>query len=445
MHIGVLGGGALGLTAAMRLAQRGAKVTIIEKEHELGGLAAGFPVGDGSTYLEKFYHHLFRTDKDIVALIEELGLSDKLGWHNVNTSTLIGGKMWKVTPKDLLLTYRVMSFPSRVRMAAASAYLKFEGNYKRLANQTATEWIRKWMGKEAYEVQWQPLLESKFGEYYTQIALPWFWSRVHERSFSLGYLRGGFQQLYERLGEEVRKAGGDILTGTAVTKITPIAGGKTRIDTDKAGTFEFDTVVSTLPTKLFLRLAEGLPDDYRKQYDWGNALGAHVVMLELDRSLLGEVYWLNINDRGYPFLVAVEHTNMMPKEDYGGKVLIYLGNYLPMDHKYFKQPDEQTLAEFLPHLKKLNPDFDESWITNKWFFKAPFAQPIVTREYEEHIPPLKTPLPNVYMGNMFQVYPQDRGQNYSIRLANKLAAMIPLEKGSSAAASESRESAATTS
>ncbi|HET6260995.1 MAG TPA: FAD-dependent oxidoreductase, partial [Chloroflexia bacterium] len=431
MHIGVLGGGALGLTAAMRLARRGAKVTIIEKEHELGGLAAGFPVGDKGTYLEKFYHHLFRTDKDIVALIDELGLTDKLGWHNVNTSTLIGGKKWKVTPKDLLLTYRVMSFPSRLRMAAASAYLKFEGNYRRLRNQTAAEWIRKWMGKEAYEVQWKPLLYGKFGDHYDKIALPWFWSRVHERSFSLGYLRGGFQQLYERLGEEVRKSGGEILTGTAVTKITPIEGGKTRIDTDNHGTFEFDAVVSTLPTKLFLRLAEGLPDSYREKYDWGTALGAHVIILELSKSLLGDVYWLNINDTGYPFLVADEHTNMMPKEDYAGNVLVYLGNYLPMDHRYFKQPDEQTLAEFLPHLKKLNPDFDESWITNRWFLKAPFAQPVVTREYEEHIPPLKTPLPNVYMGNMFQVYPQDRGQNYSMRLGNRLASLIkwPEESG----------------
>jgi protoporphyrinogen oxidase len=91
-------------------------------------------------------------------------------------------------------------------------------------------------------------------------------------------------------------------------------------------------------------------------------------------------------------------------------------------------PDEEVIAEFLPHLKRLNPDFDESWITDRWVFKAPFAQPIVTREYESHIPPLKTPLPNVYMGNMFQVYPQDRGQNYSIRLANRLAEMIPVTK-----------------
>lgn len=428
MHIGVLGGGALGLTAAMRLARRGAKVTLIEKEHELGGLAAGFPVGDKGTYLEKFYHHLFRTDKDIVALIEELGLGDKLGWHNVNTSTLWGGKAWKFSPTNILLNYP-LSIVSRFRMPAALAVLKFTSDYRRFRKQTADEWLARWLGKEAYEMQFKPVLISKFGKYYDQISMSWFWSRIHERSFSLGYLRGGFQQLYERLGEEVRKAGGEILTGTAVTKITPIEGGKTRVETDSGGTFVFDAVVSTLPTKLFLRLAEGLPESYREKYDWGTALGAHIVMLELNQSLLGDVYWLNINDAGYPFLVAVEHTNMMPKEDYTGNVLVYLGNYLPMEHRYFKQPDEQTLSEFLPHLKKLNPEFDESWIVNTWTFKAPFAQPVVTREYEEHIPPLKTPLPNVYMGNMFQVYPQDRGQNYSIRLGNKLAGMVPVEKG----------------
>ncbi len=88
MHVGVIGGGALGLTAAMRLARKGAQVTLIEKEGELGGLAAGFRVGEGGTYLEKAYHHLFRSDKDIQALLAELGLSDKLEWHNVNTSTL---------------------------------------------------------------------------------------------------------------------------------------------------------------------------------------------------------------------------------------------------------------------------------------------------------------------------------------------------------------------
>jgi protoporphyrinogen oxidase len=423
MHIGVLGGGALGLTAAMRLAQRGAQVTIIEKEDMLGGLAAGFKVGDSGAYLEKFYHHIFRSDKEIQALIIELGLGDKLEWHNTNTSTLYKGKMWKFSPKDILLNYP-LSLVNRVRMPAVMAYLKFTGNYKGLRKYTVAEWLPKWMGKQAYEVQFQPILRGKFHDHFDEIAMPWFWSRVHERSFDLGYMRGGFQQVYERMGEEITKAGGVINLGTAVTRITPIEGGKTHVETDKGGPYTFDKVIFAMATKLFLRLTEGLPDAYRQKYDWGAALGAHVVILSLNQTLMKPVYWLNINDPGYPFLVAVEHTNMVPPSEYGGRHLLYLGNYLPMDHRYFKQSDEEVVAEFLPHLKRLNPDFTEEWVTERRVFKAPFAQPVVTREYEAHIPPLKTPLPNVYLGNMFQVYPQDRGQNYSIKLANKLAAMI---------------------
>jgi protoporphyrinogen oxidase len=332
-----------------------------------------------------------------------------------------------LSPKDILLNYPI-SIPSRLRLSFMTAYLKATSNYKKFNKYTAADWLERRMGKEAYEMQFKPVLLGKFGDFYEQIAMPWFWSRVHERSLSLGYLSGGFQQMYDRLGEEITKAGGTIRLETAVTRIAPIGGGKTRVEVDKGEPYEFDSVVSTLPTKLFLKLAEGLPEDYRSQYDWGDALGAHVVILALKESLLDPIYWLSIAEPGYPFLVVVDHTKMRSTEEYGGRHLLYIGNYLPMSHRYFKMPDEEVIAEFLPHLKRLNASFDPDWVTERWVFKAPFAQPIVTRDYEAHIPPLKTPLPNVYMGNMFQVYPQDRGQNYSIKLANKLAQMIPVEK-----------------
>ncbi|MGI8588014.1 MAG: NAD(P)/FAD-dependent oxidoreductase [Chloroflexia bacterium] len=430
-RVAVLGGGALGLTTAMRLARRGAAVTLIEKEDVLGGLAAGFHVGDNGVYLEKFYHHLFRSDKEIQELISELGLGDKLLWLDQYTATLYKGKRYS-TFKGVadVLRFSPLSLVSRLRLGAGSAYLKLEPDYRRLRRSTAQQWIKRWMGRQVYDVMFGPLLEAKFGGYAPQIAAPWFWARIHCRSVQLGYLKGGFQQIYNRLGEEIEAAGGEIRLGTAVTRIAPQPDGTIRVDT-AAGSEVYDKVVATLPTRLFVKLTDGLPDDYRRQYDWGNALGAHCMVLALNRSLLDDgVYWLNINDPGFPFLAAVEHTNLMPPSDYGGRRLVYLGNYLPMDHRYFTQSDDATLAEFLPALKKLNPAFDESWITERWAFKAPFAQPVVTKDYPAHIPPLTPPIPNLYLGNMFQVYPQDRGQNYSVKLANKLATLVDVESGS---------------
>ena len=79
------------------------------------------------------------------------------------------------------------------------------------------------------------------------------------------------------------------------------------------------------------------------------------------------------------------------------------------------------LAAFLPHLRRINPAFRDAWVTEAHVFAAPYAQPLVTVDYPQHIPPHATPIPNLYLANMFQVYPQDRGQNYSIAMAERLA------------------------
>lgn len=416
LSIGVIGGGALGLSAAYRLAQAGARVTVLEKEQVVGGLAASFPVG--GAHLEKFYHHLFRSDRVITGLIEELGLGDKLIWKQAKTANLIGGKICQMDPVRLL-TFSALPLADRIRFFLGMAYLKLQPSYRQFESQTAVEWVEKWMGRQTYEVVWRPLLESKFGDHYRKIAMPWLWSRVYCRSLALGYLRGGFHQLYVALHDRLTALGGDVRTGQTVERIEAAAGGRVRVAVN-GERLEFDRVICTLPTRLFMKVAAGLPDSYRSQYDWGDFHGAHCVVLSLDRKF-GDVYWLSVNDPGFPFLVAVDHGNFMPVEDYGGQRLMYLGNYLPISDRRFTMSDQELLDWYLPYLTKINPAFDPSWVTNAWVFKAPFAQPIVTVDYHQHIPPHETPIPGLFLANMFQVYPQDRGQNYSIEMAYRVA------------------------
>jgi protoporphyrinogen oxidase len=95
-----------------------------------------------------------------------------------------------------------------------------------------------------------------------------------------------------------------------------------------------------------------------------------------------------------------------------------------VDDPLFKQSKEEVLAEFLPHLARINPAFTPDWVTESWVFSAPFAQPIVTTDYKDHIPPFDTPIHGLYEASMFQVYPHDRGQNYSIELAERLVARL---------------------
>lgn len=418
----ILGAGALGLTVALRLAQRGEAVTVIEREPLPGGLAAGFEIEPGM-WLEKFYHHLFRSDRRAIGLISELGLADRLDWRAPITATLRDGRMHQLDSPASLLRFSPLPLAGRVRMGAALALLRAMPDPRLLEGRTAAGWLRRWMGADAYATVWEPLLRGKFGVAAEEIAMPWFWARVHDRTRELGYLRGGFQQLYDRLAARIRDLGGEVRLGEAVTAIR--GGEPLTVETD-AGSETFDRVVSTLAIRLTARLAPDLPAAWRERHEWGRAYGAHCLVIALDRPLLADpsVYWLNVSDPGYPFMAVVEHTNYAPATDYGGRHLLYLGNYRPTDDPLLASPLPATLDAFLPHLARLNPSFDPSWLTDAWQFAAPFAQPIVTVDYRHHIPPFRTPVRGLWLASMFQVYPHDRGQNYSIALAERLAAAL---------------------
>lgn len=415
LEYAILGGGALGLGVAYRLTQVGHSVMLFEQEKTAGGLASGFRIGD--SWLEKFYHHLFRTDKTIIKLIQELGLGDRLEWSRPRTVSLIEGEIHQLDSPLTLLGFTPWSIPERLRVAAMLALLKFSPSAL-WEGKTAAPWLRRWMGKHPYEILFEPLLVGKFGTMHEQIALPWLWARFHDRSTSLGYLRGGFQLLYERLVERISSVGGKVLLGTRVEQVEQLEGGRWRVQTS-SGTWTVDRVISTLPTRLTCRLIPALPEEYQARYDWGQAYGAQCLILSLDRQLT-DSYWINICDAGYPFTGLFEHTNFRPPAEYDGRHIVYLGNYRPMDDRLFKMSKEEIQSEFLPHLKRIVPAFEPAWVKESWLFSAPFAQPIVTTEYREHIPPLHTPLEGLWVANMFQVYPHDRGQNYSFALADRL-------------------------
>ena len=387
-----------------------------EREPRVGGLAAGFEVQPG-IWLDRFYHHAFRSDRHLVGLIDELGLAPRLTWHRPVTATLRDGDTHQLDSPWSLLRFSPLLFHDRLRMGATLAFLRMLPSADSLEGKTAAAWLRRTMGPRAYDVVWGPLLRGKFGESADEIAMPWLWARIHDRTAELGYLAGGFQALYDALARRVTELGGELRLSTAVSAVE-IVGDSLEIQTGSSAE-RFDRVVSTLPTRVIAALTPELPRAWRVRHGWDRAYAAQCLVLSLDRPLT-RVYWLNITDPGYPFMALVEHTNMRSPEEYGGRHIVYLGSYWPMDHPRLSMSHEETLERCIPALRRLNPTFEPGWVSDSWSFTAPYAQPIVTTEYRDHIPPFETPVPGLYIANMFQVYPHDRGQNYSIALADTL-------------------------
>ena len=138
MLTAILGAGALGLTTALRLAGRGERVSVIEREPPPGGLASGFEVAPG-VWLEKFYHHLFRSDTHAIAMIHELGLEERLEWQTPVTATLRDGDVHQLDSPASLLRFSPLPVADRVRMGAALAALKAMPSPRLLEGRTAAQ------------------------------------------------------------------------------------------------------------------------------------------------------------------------------------------------------------------------------------------------------------------------------------------------------------------
>ncbi|MDX2161591.1 MAG: NAD(P)/FAD-dependent oxidoreductase [bacterium] len=433
MQIGIIGAGAAGMAAAWDLVSAGHDVTLFEAGAEVGGLAAGFKEPEWDWTLEKFYHHWFETDADILKLVGELGKSDKLMFPRPKTSYWLDGQIVRseMTPQSVLFALP-LSLPAKIRLAFGGGLLKYlTRDWRGLEKVTADTWLRRVMGKEAYERLWRPLLIGKFSDRYTRVNMAWLWARIITRSVRLGIYQGGFQAFLNDLAAALTAKGAHLLLNAPVEHIGT-QGGKPTL-TVKGETHVFDRVLSTVSPGLMLKMADGLANTpYGQQTAALESIGALCVVFALKQSLLVDgTYWLNLpaaspdkQKNPFPFLALVEHTNWMDKAHYNGDVLVYCGDYVPVDHAYFRLSDAELADRFAAVLPQFNPAFQPDWIRKSWVWRAPYAQPVPGVNHSARIPDVRTPLPGVFWASMSHVYPYDRGTNYAVRLGRETAAKM---------------------
>ena len=430
MKVCVIGGGVAGMASAYRLMQRGHSVALYEASPYLGGLVRTFEVG--GTRLEAFYHHLFSTDTTILGLIDELGFGDRMRWIDSKVGWFTEGKIYPfVTPLDLL-RFSPLPLLDRAKLGMMGLTLRKRDDWEEFEHVTAKDWIEKNVSKNVFDKVWGPLLHGKYGEAYDEIAMAWLWSKIHLRFASrkggplqkeqLGYLTGSFALYIEELERRLRDGGVDVHTNAPVERITA-EGGRASGIVVNGTSVAADAVVAAVPSSIFKKMAPPLTPDYERRLDavgWQFALCMVITL----KQPLSHIYWMNIADRDMPFLAIVEHTNFVGPENYGGNHIVYISNYLEPGHEYFNLSEEQLWALFEPALQKINPQFGPDWVTGRWLFKGPYAQPIITTEYRDKKPAHRTPIEGLYLENMTQIYPEDRGQNYSIKMGEEVAEMV---------------------
>jgi protoporphyrinogen oxidase len=434
MRVGIIGGGVAGLAAAYHLTKEGHFAEVFEVAPFLGGQASTFDVFGGQ--LERGYHHLFVSDTEISDLIQELGLGGKLAWLESTVGFYHGGKIWDFASPMDLLRFKPLPFLDRIRVGFWTFILQKTKSYSKFEGVTARDWLSKRMGRRGYEVIWEPLLRGKFGEFYDKIGMTWIWNKVTLRVASrkgagqvehLGYPMGSFGEVIEVLAERIAQQGGVVHTSASVTQIVDADGSATTMEVQLEGgeteRREYDAIIATTPSYVFTRLAPAMPPEYQSKLEDVDYLSAVLMVLVMDRPFTNK-YWMNIADPNMPFVALIEHTNLIDKELYGGKHILYISNYPSRDNELYQMSGDELMDLFVPHLQKINPDFERSWVIEYHHHRVDGAQPIVGVNYGAGIPDHRTPLQGLYLANTTQIYPEDRGTNYSVRMGRQVAQMV---------------------
>jgi protoporphyrinogen oxidase len=445
-RIAIVGAGVTGLVAGRELARHGFAVTLVERWPDVAGQASAFEVAPG-IWLERYYHHLFPSDREMIELHDEL-LPGELEWYPSSVGIFTRGRVYPfVTPRDLL-TYAPLPLVDRLRLGFVVLRLVGRTDWERMDDIGALEWLRRTCGERAVRSVWLPLMLGKFGEDAERIPLAWLWSKFVLRRGKgasagrerLGYPRGSFRAICVALADDLRKRGAVIELDRELVTVRPEgdgfvlhcaapgayrrpAGNATR---ESGRELRADIVLLTTPTTATAAVCEW-PAEYRARLEAWTYRAAVVLLLEMRRAYL-DVYWMNVADMDVPFLGMVEHTNLVPADRYPARYL-YVSNYVAPADPLTRLGPEALLQHYLAALKLMNPSFRPDDVLRYWAFREDAAQPVPRVGNRHRLLPFETPRKGMFLANTTQIYPEDRGTNYSVRLGRDVAKVIAERHG----------------
>ncbi|KPM48573.1 NAD(P)/FAD-dependent oxidoreductase [Jiulongibacter sediminis] len=427
--ITIIGGGMTGLSAAYLAAKDGFEVTLLEGSSKVGGLLNTFEIGGNQ--LEHYYHHFFTQDAEFHWLLKELNLMDKVVYHKTTMGVFRNGKIYNFNGIVDLLKFRPANLWDKFLWGLSTLYLGKMVKWEDKEHIATLDWFYKYSGKGMTDALWKPMLDIKFGPYADKVPLSWMIGRLAQRLNSrsggderLAYIKGSWKVLLDKMVEELTAMGVKIKVNEPVEELiiqdNELKGIKTSKNKYSGGKY-----LITIPSVYFDKV-KNLPQSFG-----GNGVqyfGAVCTILELKKKF-SDIYWMNVADEGYPFGGIIEHTNMIPKEEYNGSHILYLSRYFAMSEDLAGMDAQQIKERMIPPLKRINPEFSEDWIKDVHVFKTNTAATVCDLYFSEKVPQSKTELKNLFVANMAHIYPDERSTNNSIRVAAEACGLMGVKTG----------------
>jgi protoporphyrinogen oxidase len=429
-RIAVIGGGVLGMTLALRLAQQGRQVTLFEAADHFGGLADAWQLGD--VVWDRHYHVTLLSDLRARGILQELGLDDQMQWVETKTGFFSDGKLFSVSNTVEFLKFPALKFFDKIRLGLTISYASKINNWQKLEKLTAAEWLEKLSGKRAFQKIWLPLLRSKLGDNYAKASASFIWAiiarmyaarRTGLKKEMFGYLPGGYARMLDRFTEYLQQQGVTLMPSHRVERVVS-ENGVVNVSFRNGHREQFDQVVLTMAAGIAAQVCPQLTPQEQALLKGVEYQGIVCASLLLKKPL-SPFYVTNITDTWVPFTGVIEMTALVDKAEFGGRNLVYLPKYVPIDDPMFEESDESIQDRFLAALVQMYPKFDRNDVITFQLSRVRQVFAITTLNYSQKVPPMHPSVPGIHMVNSAHILNGTLNVNESIQLAETAAAELP--------------------
>jgi len=425
MRYGIVGGGMLGMTLALRLAKAGHDVTILEGGARCGGLASPWQLGD--VVWDRHYHVTLYSDTALREVLDEIGMSSQMRWVTTKTGFFVDGRYYSMSDVRDFLMFPPISIADKARLAATILLASRISDWRPLEQVTAVEWLTKYSGRNTVEKLWLPLLRAKLGPYAERASAAFIWAvivrlyaarRTGMKRELFGYASGGYDRILERFEAKLRALRVSIVTGCRCELVQSSGDGVAVVT--KHGMYRFDRAIVTLAAPLAARLCPQLTQSESERLSEVEYQGIVCASLLTDDELT-PYYVTNITDRWVPFTAVIEMSALVDRAQFGGKSLIYLPKYAAAGDIVFQMPDDEIENEFLAALGRMHPAFSRRRVRAFRVSRVPYVLPVPTLGYSQRLTPVKTSVPGLYIAGSANIVNGTLNVNETVKLANSVA------------------------
>lgn len=423
--VGILGGGLMGLTLAYLQLRRGHRVTLYEREPEVGGLLRSASL-EGVQF-DRFYHCILPTDRDLLWLLEDLGVADRVRWRRTRTGFFHAGSLHSLDGILDFLRFPPLTLPQRLRLGWTIFRTSRIRDWHSVDHLGVQEYLVKLGGRAVFDRVWRPLLRSKLGDAWRDTSAAFIWSTINrlyaaratpERAEKLGFIEGSYELVLERLLRRISEAGGVLRAGEEVQGLER-RGERlgVRLAHDET---QHDALLSTVPPTVLGELVKELSPSYAEQLAGFRFFGVRTLVLLLRRPL-SPYYVINLTDLQAPITGVVEMGNLAPEGTFGaGRSLVYLPRYGARDSEGFLENESDFRETCLQYLGRVVPTFTPDDIEAEQVFQAPLVLPIPGLGFGERLPRTRTPVPGLFFAHNLQIYPRPLHNDAVVETARRV-------------------------